>query len=111
MSAITAAVAHFDALPRKRVEVPEWGPEGQPFVVYATAMTVGEREEIRQIGNTGSPEMLVDVLIRKAVDENGERLFMPKDRHDLTHRVDSRVVSRIALEILDGPSDEDLEKN
>jgi hypothetical protein len=111
MSVISQAKEHFTRLGRKRIEVPEWGPVGQPFVVFATPMTVGEREKIRQIGNADSPEMFVDVLLNKAECENGEKAFEHKDRHDLTHKVDSRVVSRIALAILAGPTDEDLEKN
>ncbi|UES51571.1 hypothetical protein [Roseibium aggregatum] len=111
MSVIESAKAHLTRLGRKCIEVPEWGPKGAPFLVYATPMTVGEREKIRQIGNAGSPEMFVDVLINKATDKEGQKLFTIDDRFDLTNKVDGSVVSRVALEILAGLSDEDLEKN
>jgi esterase/lipase superfamily enzyme len=111
MSVLDRAKAHYAGLGRKEIKVPEWGPEGQPFVVYATPLTVGQRDKIRESGNVDTAAMFVDVLIQKAQTKDGEAAFTPADRHDLTHNVDSRIVSRIALEIMAGPSDEDLEKN
>ncbi|MBO6759276.1 MAG: hypothetical protein JJ902_23335 [Roseibium sp.] len=111
MSAIDLAKAHYQRIGRTRIEVPEWGPDGEPFVIYATPMTVFHREQIRDMGNAESPQNLIDTLIYKAQDENGGPVFTAKDRHDLLTKVDGRVVSRIALEIMAGPSDEVLEKN
>lgn len=110
-AALDRAKAHYVRLGRKRIEVPEWGEPGAPYVVYATPMTVGQRDRIQEKGNQDRAEMFVDVLLEKAQTEEGKPAFTPDDRHDLTHEVDSRVVSRMALEILAGPSDEDLEKN
>lgn len=108
---IDRAKAHYSGLGRKSVKVPEWGEPGKPFVIYASPMTVAHRDRIRECGHADQAEMFVDVLILKAQDEQGDMMFTEADRHDLTRKVDSRVVARIALEILAGPSDEDLEKN
>lgn len=111
MKLIEAAKAHFGGLKRVRVEVPEWGPEDEPFIIYAKPMTVGDREAIRERGHVDQPTVMVDTLLQKAEDEAGTKLFEAKDRHALTHEVDGRVVNRIALAILAGPTDEELEKN
>jgi len=111
MSVLDKAKGHYRELGRKCIKVPEWGEPGSPFLVYASPMTVGQRDRVNDAGNTGTASMLVDVLLEKAEDKQGVKLFTPDDRHGLTHEVDSSVVSRIALSILAGPSDEDLEKN
>lgn len=111
MNVIDRAKAHYDSLPRKRIEVPEWGEPGAPLVIHATAMTVAHSDRIAEKGNSSKAEMFVDVLILKAQDEHGNLLFSESDRHTLTRNVDRRVVSRVAMEILEGPSDEVLEGN
>lgn len=110
-SALSRAKAHYERLGRKRIEVPEWGEEGEPYVVFATPMTVGQRDRIQEKGNQDKAAMFVDVLMEKAQTEDGKPAFTPDDRHDLTYKVDSRIVSRMALEILAGPTDKDLEGN
>lgn len=111
MNVLDKAKSHYRDLGRKRIEVPEWGEPGSPFLVFSSPMTVAEREKLREMGNADGAEMFVDVLIQKAEDEQGNKCFSPKDRHDLTYKVDARVVSAIALQILAGPSNKDLEKN
>jgi hypothetical protein len=111
MSVIDRARAHYDSLPRKRIEVPEWGEDGEPFVIHATPMTVAHSDKIAAKGNSNKAEMFVDVLILKAQDADGNLIFSEKDRHALTRQVDRHVVARVAMAILDAPSDEQLEGN
>ncbi|MAB00103.1 MAG: hypothetical protein CMN87_12095 [Stappia sp.] len=111
MSVIDRARAHYKSLPRKEIKVPEWGEEGEPLVIYASAMTVAHTDRISDEGNANKAEMFVDVLILKAQDADGNMLFSDKDRHTLTREADKRVVSRIALEILSGPDAKTLEGN
>jgi hypothetical protein len=80
-------------------------------VIYASAMTVSHTDRIAAEGNANKAEMFVDVLINKAQDAEGNMLFSEKDRHILTRSVDKRVVARVAMEILDGPDDVELEGN
>lgn len=112
MKAIDRATRHYQDLPRREIPVPEWSAEGEdPFVLYATACTVRQKDRIREKGHTDTTEMFVDVLLEKAELKDGSKAFTPDDRHALSCKVDSRVVARIALEILAGPSDKELEKN
>jgi hypothetical protein len=111
MTAIDRAKAHYASLPHKRIEVPEWGEDGKPLIIHATPMTVAHADRIGAKGNSNKAEMFVDVLILKAQDDAGEMLFTEKDRHALTRHVDREVISRVAIAILDAPSDEQLEGN
>lgn len=112
MKAIDRAKRHYTDLPRIAIPVPEWSAEGEePYVLFASALTVRQRDRIAGKGNVNTTEMFVDVLLEKAELKDGSKAFTIDDRKDLAHVVDSRIVSRIALAILAGPSDEDLEKN
>jgi hypothetical protein len=45
-------------------------------------------------------ELLVDILIMKATDENGAKLFTIEHKPTLLNKADSNVVGRIANAIL-----------
>lgn len=100
------AKAHFEGLERRRIEVPEWGDGKKPLVVTFAALTVGERRRIFKPDDKGrapdGPTACVRAVILKACDEQGRRLFDEMDEHDLTHKVDSDVIGRIAGAILAG---------
>ena len=42
MGAIDNVVAHFDAQEVNSFEVPEWGTDGKPLVIYAKPLTLHE---------------------------------------------------------------------
>ena len=100
------AAAHYAAQEKTRVEVPEWGIDGAPLVIFHTGLTVAERRKIFRADSSGrapdGPTSCVRAVILKACDESGKRLFSEMDEHDLTHKVDSDVVGRIAASILVG---------
>lgn len=106
MSAIDAVKAHYEERGRLSVDVPEWG-----LTVYWTPITPYDRRKIYKTGVEPTELATVDVLIQKATDADGKRLFTLDDRQDLLHRADVRVVNRVALDILEVPSVEDQEKN
>lgn len=111
MRAIDAALAHMSKLGTRSIEVPEWTADGDtPFKVYWKPMTLAERERIFRGGElklTG----YADVLVKKALDEQGEPMFTLEDAPKLRNSVESGVVQRIALQILQAAKIEDLEKN
>lgn len=110
MRAIDAALAHMQDLGTKHIDVPEWKIAGAPLRVYWTPMTLKEREALFRGGDlklTG----YADVLIRKAMDEQGNPLFTLEDAPKLRGFVESGVIQRIAYAILAAPTIEDAEKN
>ena len=112
MDLIERIKAHYDGLGRKRIEVPEWGDEHGPLVIYARPMTLREKNRIFGRAEKGaSLEALADLVILKAEDEEGRKLFRPEDRLALITHAEADVIARVAAEISAVDSVEDHEKN
>jgi hypothetical protein len=88
--------SHFDSLGVREIIVPEWG-----FSVFSTPVTVFERHRIYN-GSKGENdyEVLVKILITKAQDKDGKKLFGLEDKAALLQRADSAVLIRVAAEIM-----------
>ena len=105
--------AHRDALGRKEIEVPEWpDDDGQPLVIHSKPITLGELKRWYKGISGDDISVLVDVIIGKAENATGERLFTLEDKQPLLRIAEFSVVSRIAGEMIDHSDDlDDIEKN
>ena len=105
MDAIDLVREHFNSLGTKRIEVPEW-----KLVVYSTPMTLGEKNKLYRKSRENDMELLVDILILKACNEQGEKMFNIDNRLVLLNKADSNVVARVANAILsdDAPKADEL---
>lgn len=114
MPLIDNAVDHYKQLAgaRRRIEVPEWGSDGQPAILYATPFTLAQEQVIERKCKDDAHERAVEILIMKCTDEAGEKVFSRADKMKLMHEVASDVVCRIAKAIM-GSSNvlEDMEGN
>ncbi len=111
MKAIDRVTGHFERASNRKIEVPEWGEDGNPFIVYASPMTPYQRKKIRAENEDIDAGAHVDILIMKACDEHGSHLFTDDDRHKLLTKADGAIVGRIAIQILTPAKLSDLEKN
>ncbi len=111
MRAIERAKEHFNSLQVKRIEVPEWGDEKGPFVIYAKPFTLRDQGKLQAATkNSNESEMLAELLVMKALDEKGDSLFTIEDKVSLKTQVDANILARIAAQIMMvNPSE--LEKN
>lgn len=110
-SVISRATEHYKSKPLKRIEIPEWGDDEGPLVVYSSPFTLKDQSRIRYIADKQSEvDVLAEVLIMKLVDENGDKVFTIEDKNDLRNNVDAGVVSRVATAIM-SVNEEALEKN
>lgn len=101
MRAIDRAKDHFNSLHVKRIEVPEWGDDKGPFVVYTKPFTLRDQGKLQVASkNSNESEMLADLLIMKALDEKGEPLFTIEDKVALRTNVDANILARIAAQIM-----------
>lgn len=104
--------AHRDAIGRKEIEVAEWPDEdGAPTILYASPITLAEMRKWYKGISGEDIGVLVDVLITKAEDKAGERIFTLEDKQPLLRTAEFSVISRISTAILDHESADDLEKN
>ena len=95
------------------IEVEEWPDEaGLPTVIYAKPITLGELRRWYKGINGDDISVLVDVIIAKAEDEAGERMFSLEDKQPLLRIAEFSIVSRIAGEMMDHSDDlDEIEKN
>jgi len=108
MKAIERAKAHYERLAAepKQIPVPEWAEEGEEFIIYATPLTLQERASLQRFAKNNM-EMSAELLILKAKDSEGKKLFGKEDKPDLMRNTSSGVIARIAQEIV-GASDEEI---
>jgi len=108
---IDRAVAHFQNREVRIIEVPEWGDENGPLEVYVAPFTLREQTRLQKSsGNGADANVLADVLIMKALDSGGEKLFTLEDKQAIKDKVDATVLARVAAEIMAVDPDA-IEKN
>ena len=111
MSAIDNAKNHYNSIETKVIEVPEWSDEdGKPLKIYSKTITLREMKKFMYLAKDDEVEMLVYVLIYKALDEAGEKLYTVEHKNDLLNNVDSSVLVRVATEIMGNISQGQMQK-
>ena len=105
MEAIDLVREHFNSLGTKRIEVPEW-----KLVIFFSPMTLAEKNRVYKKSVASDMDLLVDILIMKATDEAGKKLFTIEHRPTLLNKADSNVVARVANEMIssDSPKADEL---
>ena len=101
------AKEHFKAIDRKLSEVPEWG-----ITVYAKPLTLADKRILTRNTKPDDVTLFADVLILKAEDKEGKKLYSLEDKQTLMRSVDPEVVARVAQDILSViPVEDWLKKN
>lgn len=105
MDPIDLVREHFASLGTRKIEVPEW-----KLTVYAAPVTLAEKNRLYKKSKESDMELLVDLLIMKATDANGQKLFTLEHKPTLLNKADSNVVARVANAILadDAPKADEL---
>ena len=92
---------------RKAVEL----PDGSEFEYWMTPLTLAERSRAqKQAKSDDATDFALQLLVAKAVDENGGRLFNAGDLAELRNALPASVVEALMLQLLaeDQGEDEDL---
>ncbi len=81
----------------RSMEVPEWSVDGKPAVIYyKPSLNFSQQEKILALSDQGKKaEAIVEALIQRALDEDGNRLFKTVDRTELMKHTDPEIISRI----------------
>ena len=111
MKAIENAVKHFAEQDVKVIEVPEWGDEENPLKIYSKPLTLAETSKLYKMSQEDDLTMMAYVLIYKALDENGDKLFDLSDKNSLLNKVDREVLVSVAQQIMGQEPIEDVKKN
>ncbi|MDC3382356.1 hypothetical protein OAV94_01015 [Candidatus Pelagibacter sp.] len=111
MSAIDNAKKHFDSLETRIIEVPEWGEDSDnPLTIYCRPITLSETSKFMKMAQDDDVQLLAYVLIYKALDEAGEKLFTIADKKTLLESVDRDVLIRVSSEMMNNISQEEIKK-
>ena len=99
---------------KRHIEVAEWGENGNPERVFYGPLLAGELNRIQRkhpsFLQSASFEGMVDLIILKAENGQGEKMFTLEDKAILM-REEVEVISRVAAEFMSGTSAEQAEKN
>ena len=100
MSAIDNAKKHFAEQDVKVIEVFEWGEDDKALKIYSKPLTLAETSKLYKMSKEDDLTMMAYVLIYKALDEAGEKIYTIEHKHDLLNNVDSGVLVRVATEVM-----------
>ena len=101
------AMDHFRGREMQVIEVPEWGDDNAPLLVYARPLTMADKNVLARGSDGNDLGVFVDVIIMKAETADGEKLFTKMDKPQFMRGVDPEVITRVASAILRTDSVED----
>ena len=110
MSVIDRVKDHFENQGIKTIEVTEWGEEGKPLVIYCKPFTMAEKRNLFKGARNDDLGVLVDVIVLKAKDEEGNKMFKLDDKKTLLNNADPEIIARVATEMLNSVTSEEAEK-
>ena len=113
MKIIDRAKTHFESLGVQSIEVPEWKDEdGKPTIIYWNPITLSEKNKLfKKSDNMSDVSILADIVLMKALDKNGNKVFTLEDKLALMRKVDSDVLSRISTEMVSAITPDQVKKN
>ena len=69
---------------KRTIEVPEWGEDNTPLILYASAITAGDINKLQRkhknFLNDMTVDGMVDLIIEKAELEDGKKAFSVSDK-------------------------------
>ena len=81
------------------------------LTVYWHPLTISEREAIqKKSGTEDANDFALQLMIEKALDKDGKRLFADGDKASLRREVAASVLQEIQLAMLEAGSDKEVEE-
>ena len=110
MSVIDRVKDHFENQGIKTIEVAEWGEEGKPLVIYSKPFTLAEKRNLFKGAKNDDLSVLVDAIVLKAIDDQGNKIFKLDDKKTLLNNADPEVIASVATQMLNSVNSEEAEK-
>jgi hypothetical protein len=113
MKIIERAKSHFESLGVQSIEIPEWkDADENPTIVYWNPITLSEKNKLfKNSSNLSDVSILADIVIMKGLDKDGNKIFTLEDKLVLMHKVDSDILSRIAISMVQAITPDEVKKN
>tara|TARA_B110000305_G_C19254844_1_gene546572 strand:+ start:430 stop:777 length:348 start_codon:yes stop_codon:yes gene_type:complete len=100
---------HFDALETKIIEVEEWGLIGDK-AIYTKPFNMLEKSKIFKGSESGDLNVLIDVIIEKALTKDGDKMFTMEHKLKFKVKADTDVLARVASQIMNTDDTSSLKK-
>jgi len=99
---------------RRTIEVPEWGEDNSPLILYASAITAGDINKLQRkhknFLNDMTVDGMVDLIIMKAETKDGQKAFTLEDKPFLMSEVS--IIAELSAKMFgETVSVEEQEKN
>jgi len=79
--------------------------------IYWNPLTIAERESIqKKSGTDDANDFALALMIQKALDADGKRLFSDGDKPSLRREVEAAVLQEIQLAMLESGTDKEVEE-
>ena len=101
---LEGAINHFKHQEIKIIEVEEWGLVGED-AIYVKPFTLLEKSEIFKGANDNDLTVLIDVIVKKAENKDGEKMFDLESKVKMKKFVDPDIIGKIATSILNNSDD------
>ena len=89
---------------RKDVEL----NDGTTFTFWCRPLTMAERDKAQRTAKGDDANAFaLQLLVDKALDESGQRMFVPADLAELKHEVRDADLQSLMLAVLSSPEDEE----
>lgn len=108
---LEGAITHFKHQETRIIEVPEWNLVGED-AIYVKPFTLIEKDEIFKGTSGNSLTVLIDVIVKKALTKDGDKMFDLEAKVKMKRFVDPDILSKVASQILGTSQDtQTLKKN
>lgn len=82
--------------------------DGDEFVFYCRPLTAAEREQAQK-NSKGTNDFAMQLLVMKAENEDGEKLFKPGDIAALKREVEDEILQKMILCVLRPNGEEEID--
>jgi hypothetical protein len=100
---------HFSSLDIQVIEVPEWGLVGEK-AIHCKPFNMLEKQKIFKGATNTDLLVLIDVIIEKALTQNGDKMFKASDVLSFKTKADTNIIAEVATKIM-GTETTDIEEN
>ena len=108
---LEGAIEHFKHQETRIIEVPEWNLVGED-AIYVKPFTLIEKSEIFKGTTDNDLTVLIDVIVKKALTKDGDKMFDLEAKVKMKRFVDPDIIGSIATQIMGNSEDTNtLKKN
>jgi len=99
--------SQFDSLETKIIEVPEWGLTGDK-AIYSKPFNMLEKSKIFKGANDSDLNVLIDVIIQKALTKDGDKMFNMEHKLRFKVKADTDIIADVATKIMGNDTNETM---